>query len=1040
VAQICGDTFDGRTGNLAGSTSSSGHTWTGGTPNYTLGSNVCTGSAGQSYCYLSGVPASADYEASCRTTGNGPHGILIRRATSGTSFEGVQINLGAFGNNLVLFDNGSALVTLDVTSVFSTLTTGAILTISATGTTASAYAQRTSDNQYLTSGLTWTATRTACMSATCSTTIVGRGAFLCFGSGCTFDDFSVDEAGGSGVIGGSSSGSATTSGAITGSGAIAGSSSGSATTSGTLRPGISGSSSGVATTSGAVTGIGAIAGSASGVATTSGSLLGAPVNIMWTGHSEIWDPVAEYTDDLLTDMGVVTDWEKQSIDNSTMATRQGAPTAYTGLQTGTNKAGSNRDILADLQSGTYNHIIFLEQYLTATHVVADDTVPRSRLWVDIARQGVPAAQGWLYGVWYEIDSKASPSGWIAYELAQVQFHNAICKRIKDATGDDRVRPLPVNGALATLCNSATTGSVPGITGANNTATMNVLFTDNVHLTDVGKYYVACFVSAVLTGSSPVGRAYPVTVTGTQAASLQAEAWAYRNTYYSGSADGPAMDNAARIAFTNGTWLTDYATRTGENEASLRAVLEPDNSGNPLSVNSGSIWLALPAFSGPISGSSAGAATTSATVTGQGAIAGSSSGVASTSGASTGSGAIAGSSQGSATTSGAATGSGAVAGSSAGTATTSGTATGAGSVAGAAQGQATTAGTVGGSGAVAGSAQGSATTSAGVFSQDSLSGSAQGSATTSGTVGGSGAVAGSAAGSAATSGEVGSPVAAAGSASGAGSASATVGGSGAVAGSAQGSATTSGALESAEPGAIAGSAQGSATTSGTVTGIGAIGGSSQGSATTSGGQEGPIAGSSQGRAKTKARVAATNLAAAQDAIRRAVALATDIPLASVYWDGQVAEGVYHKGARCELSLKTFEGTGQDERRAATTGGVRTIAYVGNRRLVISVRVEVDNQILGANAWLYLGRLRSRLQRPAVRAILKAQKVAVTDYLPGITRDATIQQRRVSIGIVDLVMHAAEIDVDPTYSYGWIETASGTAPNETDNDLTGHRFSA
>jgi hypothetical protein len=43
-------------------------------------------------------------------------------------------------------------------------------------------------------------------------------------------------------------------------------------------------------------------------------------------------------------------------------------------------------------------------------------------------------------------------------------------------------------------------------------------------------------------------------------------------------------------------------------------------------------------------------------------------------------------------------------------------------------------------------------------------------------------------------------------------------------------------------------------------------------------------------------------------------------------------------------------------------------------------------------------------------------------------------------VDLVFHAAEIDMDPTYSYGWIETASGESPNEDGNDLTGTRFAS
>jgi hypothetical protein len=63
---------------------------------------------------------------------------------------------------------------------------------------------------------------------------------------------------------------------------------------------------------------------------------------------------------------------------------------------------------------------------------------------------------------------------------------------------NQVCMIPAGQALAQLYDSIAVGSVPGLTSIDD------LFSDDIHLTDVGKYFVACVHFATIFGASPVG--------------------------------------------------------------------------------------------------------------------------------------------------------------------------------------------------------------------------------------------------------------------------------------------------------------------------------------------------------------------------------------------------------------------------------------------------------------------------------------------------------------------------------------------------------
>jgi hypothetical protein len=137
----------------------------------------------------------------------------------------------------------------------------------------------------------------------------------------------------------------------------------------------------------------------------------------------------------------------------------------------------------------------------------------------------------------------------------------------------------------------------------------------------------------------------------------------------------------------------------------------------------------------------------------------------------------------------------------------------------------------------------------------------------------------------------------------------------------------------------------------------------------------------------------NLSASQEAFRAAVALATGIATGDVYWAGSKEAGYAHNSPRAVITLLSLGRIGRDEKRVEFTApaGPRTVAHCGNRRMTFSVKIESDAQSPGANAQQYAQLLETRIDFKAVRALLKAANIAVTDVLPGVTRDVVTQSR-------------------------------------------------
>lgn len=229
-------------------------------------------------------------------------------------------------------------------------------------------------------------------------------------------------------------------------------------------------------------------------------------------------------------------WNQQYLEGSSIQARtrgndprNGQP--WPGYRSGRDRNGNPIDVLAELDkpatspSRPYDVLIITENHALLDHVVWFDTVRYLRHYHEQFNRSDPHATTYLFESWISLNSKTDPTAWIAYEKAASPAWACLALRINQslkAEGrDDRIVPLPAGRALAHLVERATTGNgLPGLSEPTIEQTLSRLFSDEVHLTALGSYYVALVTYAVVFGRPPAGTWQPPDVDPTLAATLQ----------------------------------------------------------------------------------------------------------------------------------------------------------------------------------------------------------------------------------------------------------------------------------------------------------------------------------------------------------------------------------------------------------------------------------------------------------------------------------------------------------------------------------------
>lgn len=301
---------------------------------------------------------------------------------------------------------------------------------------------------------------------------------------------------------------------------------------------------------------------------------GQRIDFLISGHSLTDEPLAAMVSEISVSLKREASWQRQNIIGSPISARTVGHRSdprdpvshpWTGYAAGRGRDGQVIDLVRELRvpatiaGKVYTHLVVAERHDSLGPLQWESTVPLLRHFYELAREGSPGVRGYLFTTWADVagvgSSKADPSGWVRYEKEQLQLWESIVSRINDSLTNekrtDRLATLPASGALAELVHRATTGKVPGITGDSVSATMDRLFSDNVHQTNLGRYFLACVTYAALTGESPKGAAHPAEVSSEAAASLQDLAWKYISSYYRDKPHGPQHDFLARAEIARG---------------------------------------------------------------------------------------------------------------------------------------------------------------------------------------------------------------------------------------------------------------------------------------------------------------------------------------------------------------------------------------------------------------------------------------------------------------------------------------------------------
>lgn len=335
---------------------------------------------------------------------------------------------------------------------------------------------------------------------------------------------------------------------------------------------------------------------------------------MFTGHSLTDNPLPDDVVAIASSLGLGGQYQQQVGIGSPIRVRTVGhgndpyqPTVFpwTGYSTGKNRSGMGMNLVSELRMPSsitalrYTALVVAENHNSLDVLRWEATVKHLRHFYELFHEGSPQGAGYLYGAWLGVTDKANPAAWIALEREQLTLWEAITARVNDslrASGrSDLLATLPANGALAELVARATSPSgVPGVTQSNTTATLNGIFNDDVHLTRLGVYYVACVVFSSVYRRSPVGAAVPSGVSATAGASLQAIAWSYVSSYYAANPLGPQPAAAARLAIGDHFAITYFTYKNDPARiANFRAFLTGTTLDNPLwwapAANEAGFW-------------------------------------------------------------------------------------------------------------------------------------------------------------------------------------------------------------------------------------------------------------------------------------------------------------------------------------------------------------------------------------------------------------------------------------------------------------------
>ncbi|MFM9849110.1 MAG: hypothetical protein ACKVP3_18345, partial [Hyphomicrobiaceae bacterium] len=277
---------------------------------------------------------------------------------------------------------------------------------------------------------------------------------------------------------------------------------------------------------------------------SSSAVLSAPVSeqtsikFFVSGHSLTDDPFADYIVAIGQSQSLKMSYEEQIVIGSPLRWRTLGDTdkdpPWSGYGYGNNKGGRTgldvRTAFAQSKSDPFDVLIVTEGHHSVSELVWNDTPRYLRHFHEHFIRQNPSGRTFFFEPWEGISDKANPQPWIALEQQGTRVWRCMANRINASLAHegrrDRIHSIPAGAALAMLIDASLRGDVSVLKADTQAATVNLFFSDDVHLAPLGRYYLALLSYVWMTGNEVNGAWRPNGISEAQAEAVQKFAFSY----------------------------------------------------------------------------------------------------------------------------------------------------------------------------------------------------------------------------------------------------------------------------------------------------------------------------------------------------------------------------------------------------------------------------------------------------------------------------------------------------------------------------------
>lgn len=234
------------------------------------------------------------------------------------------------------------------------------------------------------------------------------------------------------------------------------------------------------------------------------------LRVFISGHSLTDQPFPDYLGEIAATAGVRLKWDMQSLSGSSILQR---------LQNGQEffaVAPRTEDQQSALPADVYDIMVITEQHRILDSLIWQNSLKSLRDYHDRFIAANKTGKTYFFTPWISLSDRANPQDWIVYEREALPVWQCMVSQINQdlaAEGrNDRIQFIPTSWALARLVEHVTgDADMAGFEGLDTSAKIDAIFSDDVHLSSLGMYYVAAITYSTIhsnglpTVSSPSSR-------------------------------------------------------------------------------------------------------------------------------------------------------------------------------------------------------------------------------------------------------------------------------------------------------------------------------------------------------------------------------------------------------------------------------------------------------------------------------------------------------------------------------------------------------